>query len=1364
MKTTLKQSLCLMAAAWLPFSVSATLTGPYTPDASTVILLHLNEAAGGSVTTNVGTLGGNFYSVNFTANSTPLPVVTTMLGAAGYSSFNNCEYSTASGYMLGYDANKSGAFDPDPGNGSSPDNITMSELNIGNGGQTPFTLEALIQPTSTNGNQEIICTDSDAGNRGFQFRISSSVLMFQFIYGSKALSAAIPSSATDPNVFVPGAWYHVAFTYDGTYGTLYWTRMSSSVGAAHVIGGGNPSGILALGSTDGAVVGPLVIGNRGRPTGSETFLGGIDEVRISKVCRAANQMQFFSPLVTITQNPVSQNVDYNQPVAFTVSASTTGSTLGYQWYFNSNGIAGATNTAYAISHVAAVNGGYYDCLVTNTLGYAATSSVSALVVGAANFLNHRYDFATNANDLVGTANGTLLGNAIVTNGSLVLDGTAGTYMQLPANLINGASQQALTMEFWATYGANSANCYVFSLGNTNIIGTQAQGSKYVAYSPNNSSGQTLSISPSDNTFAQSVSGGSVLDGLTRHVACVIDPPNQTLAIYTNGVLESVNTNMTVGLGNVSDAFSYIGASLFAADPALNASIDELRIYNGALSAISLKQSDDQGPNIVLASGPATFAVQPASTTAPLGQTATLTAAAVGYLPITYQWFENGAAIPGATNAAYTLVVSSADNHAVFQVFATNTIGVTTYGTGSTTATLTVVVPSTVAWADSSHGGADSVWNTTSLDWLDSGNNLVAYVQTNAVLFDDRGSGSTSVDVSQAITPYGITVNSSSDYTLYSSASAGSLNGQGWLLKQNSDTLILDVTNNLSGSTTIAAGKLQIGNGDTYGTLGSGPVTNNGTLSFDRSDTILSVPNAIHGTGTVSFDGGGATTISGTSDYTGATYLNSGIVYLTSSNGLGATSSGTVVASGAQLYLTANVDIAPEQLTLNGTGDGNGALRKGGAGATTYYGPIYLAGDSTIGVDSGATLTLSNSVTGTSALTLSGTGTLALAAPNGYTGGTVLSGTVVDVNANGALGYGAVTASANGHFVLADGVNFTNSLTASSVNPGAGLGLLMVNDNTNGTVTTISGPLEFDASSSSGGDFCGPLTSGYLNVLSPITGSGNVNSRAGLVRFSGGGTYTLFQLNAGTISLGANNGLSPSTALSIGLSAAAAFDLNGFNQTLTGVYDGQSTPAAELITNSAAAASVLTLELTSGYTFSGVIGGNVGLVVSGSGSLDLAGTNTYTGNTTVSGGTLELAQGTLAPASVVTAASGAILQLDATNINQVAALILNGVSQPAGLYNNNNASTYLTGNGGLLVVPVATNPTNIVASVSGTTLTLSWPANHTGWRLLVQTNNLAGGLSSNTNDWGTVSGSTATNAVNLTIDPAKAAEFFRMVYP
>ena len=64
---------------------------------------------------------------------------------------------------------------------------------------------------------------------------------------------------------------------------------------------------------------------------------------------------------------------------------------------------------------------------------------------------------------------------------------------------------------------------------------------------------------------------------------------------------------------------------------------------------------------------------------------------------------------------------------------------------------------------------------------------------------------------------------------------------------------------------------------------------------------------------------------------------------------------------AQVYITANVDVA-EGFTLNGAGDSNGALRKGGAGLTTEYGPITLASDSTIGVDGGATLTVSNTIT------------------------------------------------------------------------------------------------------------------------------------------------------------------------------------------------------------------------------------------------------------------------------------------------------------------------------------------------------------------------------------------------------------------
>ena len=90
---------------------------------------------------------------------------------------------------------------------------------------------------------------------------------------------------------------------------------------------------------------------------------------------------------------------------------------------------------------------------------------------------------------------------------------------------------------------------------------------------------------------------------------------------------------------------------------------------------------------------------------------------------------------------------------------------------------------------------------------------------------------------------------------------------------------------------------------------------------------------------------------------------------------------------------------------------------------------------------------------------------------------------------------------------------------------------------------------------------------------------------------------------------------------------------------------------------------------------------------------------------------------------------------------------------------------LTANGSLSVVrTVNPNPTNIVVAVTNNVLTLSWPADHTGWRLLVQTNHLADGISANTNDWTTVPGSSAVDVEYITNNPALPDEFFQLIYP
>jgi hypothetical protein len=59
------------------------------------------------------------------------------------------------------------------------------------------------------------------------------------------------------------------------------------------------------------------------------------------------------------------------------------------------------------------------------------------------------------------------------------------------------------------------------------------------------------------------------------------------------------------------------------------------------------------------------------------------------------------------------------------------------------------------------------------------------------------------------------------------------------------------------------------------------------------------------------------------------------------------------------------------------------------------------------------------------------------------------------------------------------------------------------------------------------------------------------------------------------------------------------------------------------------------------------------------------------------------------------------------------------------------------------------------------LQISWPADHTGWQLQSQTNNLTSGLGTN---WVNVAGSAQTNQVSLMVNPANGAVFFRLVHP
>jgi autotransporter-associated beta strand protein len=77
----------------------------------------------------------------------------------------------------------------------------------------------------------------------------------------------------------------------------------------------------------------------------------------------------------------------------------------------------------------------------------------------------------------------------------------------------------------------------------------------------------------------------------------------------------------------------------------------------------------------------------------------------------------------------------------------------------------------------------------------------------------------------------------------------------------------------------------------------------------------------------------------------------------------------------------------------------------------------------------------------------------------------------------------------------------------------------------------------------------------------------------------------------------------------------------------------------------------------------------------------------------------------------------------------------------------------------IAATVALNPANVTASFDGSTLELSWPSDHVGWR--VETNAVS---VDDSNSWFTLSGSATTNQVFLPLDPTRDHIFFRLVFP
>ncbi|WP_177217859.1 autotransporter domain-containing protein [Nitrosomonas eutropha] len=178
---------------------------------------------------------------------------------------------------------------------------------------------------------------------------------------------------------------------------------------------------------------------------------------------------------------------------------------------------------------------------------------------------------------------------------------------------------------------------------------------------------------------------------------------------------------------------------------------------------------------------------------------------------------------------------------------------------------------------------------------------------------------------------------------------------GWngssLAKAGSGTLILTGANTYTGGTTITSGTLQLGNGDTTGSI-TGNVVNDGVLAFNRSDTVT-FASAISGSGAVQQIGAGTTILTGSNSYTGGTEFHGGTLQISSDANLGAPSGG-LSFTGGTLATTASFDsIRSVSLTQPGRINVASGTELGLRGGVSGGGDLVKQGDGTLRLDHGA---------------------------------------------------------------------------------------------------------------------------------------------------------------------------------------------------------------------------------------------------------------------------------------------------------------------------------------------------------------------------------------------------------------------------
>jgi autotransporter-associated beta strand protein len=288
--------------------------------------------------------------------------------------------------------------------------------------------------------------------------------------------------------------------------------------------------------------------------------------------------------------------------------------------------------------------------------------------------------------------------------------------------------------------------------------------------------------------------------------------------------------------------------------------------------------------------------------------------------------------------------------------------------------------------------------------------------------------------------------------------------------------------------------------------------------------------------------------------------------------------------------------------------------------------------------------------------------------------------------------------------IADGVDIANNITIDGGAGSVGNGIIQNANAAAGENVTLSGDIVINGTPGAGGHFASQGSDSTLTLTGSITSAVKLQQRAGTVTYGGGGSYADFGIT-GTARLGADDGLATNATADFGVSGNGLLDLAGYNQSLVGITRNPS-GSATIGNSSTTADSTLTLTGTSEYA--GVIQNVVGsgnrklhLTVNGAGeTLTLTAANTYTGDTTITAGTLDLSgSGSINASALIDVQASGTLSIagvtTSTTIGSVAPQTLQGLGTV-----NLGDKTLTIGGSGTLAPGASSGTLEFIASAGG----------------------------------------------------------------